>query len=300
MGAPGGGAGTLARMRSLGALASWPVGVAAAGVLVRDPGGPGAPVLAGLAGVPDRVADWASVTKLCTALCVLVAVEERTLALDQPAGPPGSTVAHLLAHASGLSPDGGAVLASPGARRIYSNAGFELLGSLVGERAGMPFGRYLHEAVLDPLGMRDAGLPAGASPAAGLRGTLRDLVALGRELLAPTVVHPTTLDRATAVAFPGLAGVLPGFGRQDPCDWGLGFEIRDAKRPHWTGSLCSPRTFGHFGQAGGFLWVDPDAGVACAALTDTSFGPWAAQAWPSLSDAVLAELGRGRAEASGP
>jgi CubicO group peptidase (beta-lactamase class C family) len=285
-------------MRSLGALATWPVEAAAAGVLVRDPGTPGPPVLAGLAGDPDHVAHWASVTKLCTALCVLVAVEEGTVALDQPAGPPGSTVAHLLAHASGLAPDGGAVLAAPGARRIYSNAGFELLGALVAERSGIPFEAYLREAVLDPLGMRGACLPPGGSPAAGLRGTLRDLLALGRELLAPTVVHPATLARATTVAFPGLAGVLPGFGRQDPCDWGLGFELKDAKRPHWTGARCSPRTYGHFGQAGGFLWVDPGAGVACAVLTGTPFGPWAAAAWPELADGVLAELGRGEGAAA--
>jgi CubicO group peptidase (beta-lactamase class C family) len=89
------------------------------------------------------------------------------------------------------------------------------------------------------------------------------------------------------VAFPGLVGVLPGFGRQDPNDWGLGPELRDHKSPHWTGSHNSPRTFGHFGQAGGFLWVDPEAGLACACLTDRPFGPWAAEAWPALADDVL-------------
>ena len=52
----------------------------------------------------------------------------------------------------------------------------------------------------------------------------------------------------------------------------------------------SPKTFGHFGQAGTFLWVDPDAGVACVALTDRPFGPWAAEVWPEFADAVLAEL----------
>jgi hypothetical protein len=30
--------------------------------------------------------------------------------------------------------------------------------------------------------------------------------------------------------------------------------------------------------------------VACACLTDRPFGDWAKQAWPALSDAVLAEL----------
>jgi CubicO group peptidase (beta-lactamase class C family) len=91
------------------------------------------------------------------------------------------------------------------------------------------------------------------------------------------------------VQFPGLVGVLPGFGRQEPNDWGLGFELRDAKSPHWTGSRNSPATFGHFGRSGTFLWVDPDAGLALACLTDLAFGDWASDAWPRLADDVLAE-----------
>ncbi|MBA2624896.1 MAG: hypothetical protein H0U89_04750, partial [Acidimicrobiia bacterium] len=109
------------------------------------------------------------------------------------------------------------------------------------------------------------------------------------ELLVPSLVAPATLAEATTVAFPGLAGVLPGFGRQDPNDWGLGPELRSTKSPHWTGAGNSPATFGHFGRAGGFLWVDPVARVACACLTDLGFGPWATTAWPALGDAVLAE-----------
>ena len=128
------------------------------------------------------------------------------------------------------------------------------------------------------------------SPASGVSGTLDDLLALGRELLAPTLIAPETLAEATAVAFPGLIGVLPGFGRMDPNDWGLGVELRDEKRPHWTGERNSPRTFGHFGQSGSFLWVDPVAGVACACLCDRDFGNWAKDAWPRLSDAIIAEL----------
>ena len=60
--------------------------------------------------------------------------------------------------------------------------------------------------------------------------------------------------------FPGLVGVLPDVGRMDPNDWGLGVELRDAKTPHWTGARNSPRTFGHFGGSGTFLWVDPERG----------------------------------------
>jgi CubicO group peptidase (beta-lactamase class C family) len=223
-------------------------------------------------------------------VAVLVAAEEGTVELDEPGGPPGATVRHLLAHASGLPLDAGPPIAKPGTRRIYSNAGFEALGDLVAERAEMPFRDYLAQAVFTPLVL---GATLAGSPASGISGSLQDLLALGRELLRPTLVAPETLAEATAVAFPGLVGVLPGFGRMDPNDWGLGFELRDAKRPHWTGERNSPRTFGHFGQSGSFLWVDPEAGLACACLTDTRFGDWAKDAWPRLADAVLAESARG-------
>jgi CubicO group peptidase (beta-lactamase class C family) len=225
------------------------------------------------------------VTKLLSALATLVAVEEGTVDLDEPAGPPGSTLRHLLAHASGLPFEAGAPIAPVGRRRIYSNAGFEVAAELLEARAGMSFDVYLREAVLGPLGLR--GSLAG-SPAWGYTGPLDDLLALGRELLAPTLVAEETLAEAAAVQFPGLDGVLPGFGRMQPNDWGLGFELRDAKSPHWTGSRNSPRTFGHFGRSGTFLWVDPVARIACACLTDEAFGAWARQEWPELSDAVLA------------
>jgi CubicO group peptidase (beta-lactamase class C family) len=233
--------------------------------------------------------NWASVTKIVTALAVLVAAEEEAVSLDEPAGPPGSTVRHLLAHASGLAYDTDDVLAEPGRRRIYSNRGFEVLGGLVADRTGMAFGAYLAEAVLRPTGM--AGAQLDGSPAAGVTGTLGDMVQLARELLAPTVVSPATLAEATTVVFPGLAGRLPGFDSHDALDWGLGIEIRGAKWPHWTGRENSPATFGHFGASGSFLWVDPDAGLACGVLGGQDFGPWAKQAWPALSDAVVKEFG---------
>ena len=102
------------------------------------------------------------------------------------------------------------------------------------------------------------------SAGSGVEGTLDDLLALARELRAPTRIAPETLEEACTVQFPGLVGVLPGFGRQEPNDWGLGLELRDAKNPHWTGASNSPRTYGHFGRSGTFLWVDPDANVALA------------------------------------
>jgi CubicO group peptidase (beta-lactamase class C family) len=229
---------------------------------------------------------WASVTKLVTSLATLVAAEEGVVDLDEPAGPEGSTVRHLLAHASGLPFDGDVPIAQPGRRRIYSNTGMEQLAAHVERAAEMPFAEYARAAVLTPIG---AAAELAGSAATGMRATLDDMLKLAQELLAPTLVAEETFAEAISVQFPGLGGVLPGFGRWDPNDWGLGFELKDAKEPHWTGTRNSPRTFGHFGGSGTFLWVDPDARIACALLTDRRFDDWALDAWPKLSDDVLAE-----------
>ena len=234
----------------------------------------------------ERIFRWASVTKLLTAYACLVAAEEGVVDLDEPAGPPGSTLRHLLAHASGLPFEAGMPVGRPGARRIYSNPGYELAAETVAAHAAMPFDVYLRDAVLEPLGIA---AELRGSPAADIYGSLDDLVAFAQELFAPRVIAEETLAEATSVQFPGLAGVLPDIGRFDPNDWGLGFELKDGKQPHWSGSVTSPRTFGHFGGSGTFLWVDPDRAVALACLTDLEFGPWAMDAWPRLSDAVLSE-----------
>jgi CubicO group peptidase (beta-lactamase class C family) len=232
----------------------------------------------------SRVFRWASVTKPVVALAALVAAEEGTIDLDEPAGPPGSTMRHLLAHASGLPFDAGPPIAKPATRRIYSNAGFEAAAERIAANAEMPFAEYLQKAVLNPLGMEAV---LRGSPAAGLHGTLDDLVKVTRELLAPTLVAQETFAEATSVQFPGLAGVIPDLGRFDPNDWGLGFELKNGKQPHFSGTLTSPRTFGHWGGSGTFVWVDPDSGLALALLTDLEFGDWAKKAWPAFSDAVV-------------
>jgi CubicO group peptidase (beta-lactamase class C family) len=233
-----------------------------------------------------RVFRWASVTKLVVTLAALVAAEEGTIDLDEPSGPPGSTIRHLLAHASGLPFEAGPPIAKPATRRIYSNAGFEVLAETLAEHAEMPFAEYLARAVLEPLGMQAT---LRGSPAAGLHGTLDDLVALAHELLAPTLVASETFAEATSVQFPGLAGVIPDLGRFDPNDWGLGFELKDGKQPHFSGTLTSPRTFGHWGGSGTFVWVDPERSLALGVLTDLEFGDWAKESWPRLSDAVVGQ-----------
>jgi len=261
---------------------AWGAAHKAAGVTNADA------VLAQYGDVQHRLG-WGSVTKLLVAYATLIAAEEGALDLGEPAGPPESTVRHLLAHASGLGWDSPAPIGKPGARRTYSNTGYLALAEHVAARTEMPFPDYLGAAVLQPLGL-DATMEGDA--AGGIVGTLGDMLAFGREALAPTLIAPETLAEATSVQFPGLDGILPGYGRQTPNDWGLGFELRNGKSPHWTGSLNGSRTFGHFGSKPGtatFLWIDPDRRLACAAVADESFGPWAAAAWPALADAVIAE-----------
>ncbi len=288
-------------LRALESVSTWPAPAAAAAVDLHG-GADGMPSWVAVAGPDDRPFPWASVTKPATALCVLIACEEGTLDLDEPAGPPGSTVRHLLAHASGLGPEPGPPVARPGTTRVYSNAGYVLLGDLLAARSHMDFAEYLREGVLGPLGMTGATLDEsadGGPAAAGLVGSLADLVRLGWELATPTLVSPETHAEACSVAFAGLSGVLPGFGRFDPCDWGLGVEVRGGKHPHWTGTTNAPSTYGHFGRSGAFVWVDPDAGICCASLCDQPFGPWATRAWPQLADDVLLEVSSVRPAGTG-
>lgn len=283
-------------MGTLDAVSSWPVPTVAAAVIDAS----GVVETAGPVEQPFRLA---SVTKPLSSLAILLAVEEEAVSLDDPADEtllPGATLRHLLAHAAGLnesnvraSPEDGPplerakVVAAPGTRRIYTNAAIEQAALLVEAATDIPFAEYLAEAVVRPLGLSATTLDG--SPAHAGQASVLDLARVAHELLRPSgLLSAETMTALRTVQFPGLRGVLPGFGSQAENDWGLGFEIRGHKHPHWTGAANSPATYGHFGLSGTFLWVDPDAGLALVALADRDFGPWAIEAWPLLADAVLA------------
>ena len=240
----------------------------------------------------------ASVTKLMTTLAALAAVESGRIGLDDPVpgANAGVTVRHLLAHAGGFP-------SSPPARPSPQSgaASTPTSGSGCWPRrsptpSGLSFVSWLATSVLDPLGMSATRLVrrhgVDDDPSFGAASTLDDLIRLASCLLergAP-VIGPELFAEATAVQFPGLAGVIPGIGRFDPCDWGLGFELHDGKHPHWMGRRRSPAAFGHFGATGCFLWVDPAVGLAAAAVTDRDFvdDKWAMATWPAWSDSLPA------------
>lgn len=238
----------------------------------------------------DREYELASVTKLLTAYAFLVALEEGVYELDTACEAlPGASVEHLLAHASGV----GFMDRSPerevGERRIYSSAGFEILADLLEERSGISFQDYFREAVCKPLGLEHTELRG--SPGHGAYSTVNDLVVFGRELMHPTMLHQSTLDNAFSVHFPELVGLVPGYGMFKPCPWGLGFEIKGEKQPHWTAPDMPAETVGHFGQAGTFLWLVPGMERAMVCLTDRPFGKWAKPLWEDTNEAIWQALG---------
>ena len=267
-------------MNALELVKDWPVDNVAAAVIDGDD--------IHRIGDLGRVFELMSVTKPLSAYGFLMAVEEGIVELDTPLGPSGSTVRHLLAHASGVGFAAGDRVREPGQRRIYSNHGFEILADAVEQAAGMTFAEYLRLGIMEPLGMEWTRLRGSAGWEA--EGTVHDLITFLLELMHPTLLHESTMAEATTVQFPELNGIVPGYGMMKPCPWGLGFEIRGEKDPHWTGANMPADTFGHFGQSGTYLWVAPGTGRAMVALTDRPFGDWAKPLWAETNAAIWAEL----------
>lgn len=258
---------------------TWPAAKASAAVFTRD-------AVRARYGNTQQVFALASLTKPLAAIVTMVAVEEGTVDLDDPAGPEGSTMRHLLSHASGLNLEGTPLtLADPGERRIYSNMGFDTMADHVTERSGMSFNDYVRAALVEPLGL--AATEVQGSCAYSYRSCVADVVTVIQAVVSHRLLAPETVMEMTTPTFPELAGVLPGYGRQDPNPWGLGVEIRGRKSPHWTGTTNSEGTWGHFGQSGTFVWWDPKYEIGVVVLTDHDFGDWAQKAWPALSDEIV-------------
>ncbi|MGA0732544.1 MAG: serine hydrolase domain-containing protein, partial [Ilumatobacteraceae bacterium] len=178
----------------------------------------------------DGVFRLASITKVLTALAVMVAVEEGSVDLDTPLPAEldnglGVTLRMLLAHAGGYpfeSSEGDPI--DPLTRRVYSNTGIELVGAALAVATALPAVDYITEAVIEPLGMTSTVLSG--SVAHGASASAVDVSKLMTELLAPTLISSATVAEMTRIHYPELAGIVPGVGRFDPCPWGLGVEIK--------------------------------------------------------------------------
>jgi uncharacterized protein YbbC (DUF1343 family)/CubicO group peptidase (beta-lactamase class C family) len=166
----------------------------------------------------DTVFDLASLTKpVATATSVMILVERGEIALLDPVvkylpefGAGGGdrekvTIEELLTHRAGLAADDPIELytgtkeeifsrkyrlpleSPPGARFRYSDAGYEVLGELVGKVAGMPLDEFAEKNIFQPLGMRDTHFrPLAASRFLGERIGLMDASRPPLSRIAPT------------------------------------------------------------------------------------------------------------------
>jgi len=231
---------------------------------------------------------WRSVTKTLTGFAAALALQEGRADLEDEAGPPGATLRHLLAHASGYFYESESTLQAPGLRRHYSNYGIDEAARHLERALGRELGEWIQERLAGPLGM--TALEWTGSASVGARGPLTDLALFAGELLRPTLLEEHWYAELTSVQFPELVGIMPGFGKQEPNPFALGLEVRGHKTPHWTGADNSPATIGHFGMLGTAFWVDPAADLALVIGTSHDFCDAHREVMPRLADAVLEEF----------
>jgi uncharacterized protein YbbC (DUF1343 family)/CubicO group peptidase (beta-lactamase class C family) len=257
----------------------------------------------------DTVFDIASLTKVVsTTTCMMKLFEQGKVQIDDPVttylpefqgGQSPITVRQLMTHFSGFRPDldlepawsgyetgiRRALLDKPvnppGAKFVYSDINFILLGEIIRRVSGLPENEYIRQILLDPLGMKDSGyLPdaarrsviaptemqkdgvilrgvvhdptarymGGVAGHAGLFSTAADLSKFCQMLLdgGDGLFSPVTIRKFSSVQ------TAPGQAVQR----GLGWDI-DSPYSGNRGDLFPVGSFGHTGFTGTSLWLDP-------------------------------------------
>lgn len=277
----------------------------------------------------DTIFDLASLTKIfATTASVMKLVEQGKLRLSDPVvkyipelGVEGATewkrditLRHLLTHTAGFAPDPNVpgnwagvdpvlkeiyaepLTAPPGARFVYSDTGFILLGEIVRRVSGMPLNEFAERNIFTPLGMKhtrflppeewlpliapteEIDLPEGAKAGSGrghvLRGIVHDPRSRGMGGVAGHAGLFSTADDLAIYCRMILAGGLAPNGKrifaaatvhemttpQTP-PWvpslrGLGWDI-DSVYSAPRGELFPVGSFGHTGFTGTAIWLDP-------------------------------------------
>jgi CubicO group peptidase (beta-lactamase class C family) len=220
------------------------------------------------------------------------------------------------------------LVSEPGSELRYSNVGFGLVARALERATGTPFLQYVREKILVPTGIEgiaiqpgpdladrialvddpsNAGTPAErynspywrnlAIPWGGYFGTPSGIARFAATFL-PGQASPLSADSRHEMTIDQTGGVPGGvhsagiLWRQGA--WGLGWEVANGKAKHWTGSLRSPQTFCHWGQAGTLLWADPERSLVLAVFANRSVHrPWPLRPprWHDLSDAVVEQAG---------
>jgi uncharacterized protein YbbC (DUF1343 family)/CubicO group peptidase (beta-lactamase class C family) len=258
----------------------------------------------------DTIFDAASLTKvIATTSAVMKLFEDGKIRLADPVttylpefqgGKSDITIRDLMTHFSGLRPDldleppwsgyetgiGRALAekstAPPGARFVYSDINFELLGEIVRRLSGKTLDVYTHENIFEPLGMKETmfkppaalrsriapteidpatGAPlrgvvhdptarymGGVAGHAGLFTTADDLAKFAEMMLhlGSPVFSPLTVRKFTSPASPPDQPILRG----------LGWDI-DSSYSSNRGELFPIGSYGHTGFTGTSIWIDP-------------------------------------------
>ena len=213
--------------------------------------------------------------------------------------------------------------APPGARSVYSDLGFILLGILVERASGSTLGAYCRRAVFEPMGaslsfrgpgdaaFSDLALvaPTEDDPWRGrlLRGEVHDENAYA---LGGAAGHAGLFGTASAVSavvghwldgYMGRSRVLPSdlvkrfTARQEGIagsSWALGWDTPTV--PSSSGSRFSPASFGHLGYTGTSVWVDPSIELEVVLLSNrvhpTRRNEAIKQFRPLIHDVIYGEL----------
>ncbi len=270
----------------------------------------------------DTIFDLASLTKVvATTTSVMKLVEEGRIRLNDPVtqfipefgryGKSGITIQHLLTHTSGLRPDLELEIefhgddeairraseetpaSAPGARFVYSDINFFLLGDIVRRVSGERLDRYAKTQIFDPLGMQETMFlpPASWRPriaptercaplawpcsadAPFLRGIVHDPTSRRMDGVAGHAgLFSTAADlsrfcrmllsggRLGAVRILSPATVARMTSPSTPAEMravrGLGWDI-DSPFSSNRGELFPIGSYGHTGFTGTSLWLDP-------------------------------------------
>jgi uncharacterized protein YbbC (DUF1343 family)/CubicO group peptidase (beta-lactamase class C family) len=273
----------------------------------------------------DTIFDAASLTKVvATTPSVMKLFEQGKIRLDDPvtkylpefqSGQSDITVRLLMTHFSGLPPDVDLVprwsgyqtgiekaltakpVAPPGARFIYSDINFLLMGEIVRRISGETLPRFAREQIFGPLGMNetafqpaaslrnriaateidpDTGQPfrgvvhdptsrymGGVAGHAGLFTTAEDLAIYAEMLLGMgqrrgvRIFDPLTVKKFTQ----------PGSPADQPILRGLGWDI-DSPFSSNRGELYPIGSYGHTGFTGTSMWLDPSTNSFVILLTN--------------------------------
>jgi CubicO group peptidase (beta-lactamase class C family) len=309
---------------------------------------------------PDAHTLWdlASLTKVtATTSAIMQLVEQRRISLDDPVqkyipewtGPHNADVRlrHLITHSAGL-PSGktfpfdigadstrkliiGVPLDTvPGARMLYSDLGFLLLGFIVERVSGEPLDQYVVRHVYQPIGMMETfyrpspSLMARIAPTeteafrgGEVRGVVHDerawrldgvaghagLFSTGADLarLARAYLNGGTLDGHRIWADSTVAM----FTRYADSTWSnraLGWQKPEVPNERfggpssaWGGHVATTRAFGHTGFTGTSIYIDPARDLFVVLLTNrvnpTRNNNKITPVRTKLADAVVAALG---------